>query len=363
MKKIIKNLSFVTLPTILIIFILFELFFRIIIPASDPPRGFFNENELIYHYSNKKQDGLATFGKFAEIKARWHINNMHWNYPIDYYPVKDKKLIAVIGDSYIEALHVDVDKNYPYLLRKKLNPHYEVYAFGVSGYALSQYLHISRYVNKHFKPDILIFNIFFNDFDESIYELYPRRNFLFQLSIKKDGTIVEKLPRINYSIAQYRPLWQQLIYRSALFRYLYLNLKVSRRWRRFAAAGNKNDFEANVNIKQVRKSKDLIYKTTSYLVNTIKEENRNKRVIFIFDAPREAIYNNTLNKSDVTWMNEMMQKICSQNNIEFIDLTPLMLKDYQCNKKKFNSEIDQHWNEYGHEFVANVLYEYFIKTF
>ena len=44
---------------------------------------------------------------------------MHWNYPIDYYPVDEKKLITVIGDSYIEAFHVDADEKYPYLLREK----------------------------------------------------------------------------------------------------------------------------------------------------------------------------------------------------------------------------------------------------
>ena len=107
---------------------------------------------------------------------------MGWNYPIDYYPINDKKLIAVIGDSYIEAFQVDVDKNYPFLLREKLKNDYEVYAFGKSGAPLSQYLHISRYVNRHFDPDILIFNLVHNDFDESIQELYPGNTYFLKVS-------------------------------------------------------------------------------------------------------------------------------------------------------------------------------------
>ncbi len=360
-KKAIKNIIFITIPTIVIIFILFEFFFRIIIPASDPPRGFFNEKERIYHYSNKKKNGLVTFGRFAEIRSKWHINNMGWNYPIDYYPEHNKKLIAVIGDSYIEAFHVDVNKNYPYLLKKKLNADYEVYAFGVSGYALSQYLHISRYVKKYFEPEIFIFNIFQNDFDESIYELYPQRDYLFQLSVSKGGSITEKIPRLNYSMAQYRPTWQQLIYRSALFRYLYLNLKVTEKWKQFTAEARKEEFEANIKVKNVKQNKDLIFRVTSYLVKAIREENLSRRVIFILDAPRDAIYSDRLNESKVLWLNEMLKTICSQNNIELIDLTPLMLADYKLHNKKFNSEIDQHWNEYGHEFVANVLYDYLLK--
>jgi hypothetical protein len=38
--------------------------------------------------------------------------------PIDYLSLKreDVKRIAVIGDSYIEAFQVDIDKSYPYVL-------------------------------------------------------------------------------------------------------------------------------------------------------------------------------------------------------------------------------------------------------
>ncbi|MBA4419356.1 MAG: hypothetical protein C0392_15850 [Syntrophus sp. (in: bacteria)] len=154
--KIIKNVLFGTLPAILIVLIVLEVFFRSVIPASDPPRSFFDEKEKMFFCSNEKVKGVNVIGKFAEIRAKWRINNMHWNYPIDYYHINDRKLIAVIGDSFIEALQVDVGKNYPFLLKEKLANHYEVYAFGVSGAPLSQYLHISRYVNKHFDADVII---------------------------------------------------------------------------------------------------------------------------------------------------------------------------------------------------------------
>jgi len=172
--KTFKNILFVTLPTILIVLILLEVFFRTVIPAANPPKYFFNEEEKIYCFSNKKKKGVYTIGRFADIRAKWSINNMHWNYPIGYYPVDEKKLITVIGDSYIAVLEVDADENYPYLLRERLKTDYEVYAFGIPGAPLSQYLHMSRYVNKHFDPDILIINLVHNDFDQSIYELNPK---------------------------------------------------------------------------------------------------------------------------------------------------------------------------------------------
>lgn len=358
--KTFKNILFVTLPVILIVLILLEVFFRTVIPASNPPKGFFNEEEKIYCFSNKKKNGVYTIGRFAEIRAKWSINNMHWNYPVDYYPVDEKKLITVIGDSYIEAFQVDSDENYPYLLKKKLKTDYEVYALGKSGAPLSQYLHISRYVNKYFDPDILIINLVHNDFDESIYELNPQDFYWLQVSINKDDSITETIPHPNYSFQQYKPL-KRLVYKSALFRYLYLNLKVNKIRAKFMKS-NIDAFEANINVSAIKKHKELIFKATNYLVKTIREENSKKRIIFVFDAPRNAIYNNSLNECNVLWMHEMMKTICANNNVEYIDLTSFMKENYRTSKIKFNSELDGHWNEYGHKFVADILYEYLNNT-
>ena len=362
MKKVLKglrNILFVSLPTLLFLFLSLELFFRFVIPASDTPRGYFCDDEKMFFFNNTRETGLITIGRFAEIKTRWRINNMNWNYPIDYYPVQDKKLITVIGDSYIEAFQVDVDKNYPFLLRNELYPEYDVFAFGKSGAALSQYLHISRYVNKHLNPDILVFNMIHNDFDESIYELYPSRHYYMQLSYnEKQNSFSETIPRPDYSRSQFNS-WQKTFIKSALVRYLFYNLKVSNI--QFFTRRSDNEFEANIDPVQIKNNQDLIYKATDYLIKTIKEENSDRRIIFVLDAPRRAIYNNTLEESKVWWMHDMMKEICQKYNTEYIDLTEPMKEDFIKNGRKFNSEIDAHWNEYGHEFVANKLIDYLLK--
>ncbi len=198
--KTLKNIFLISLPAVFILLLLLELFFRVVIPATDPPMGFFNEEERMYYFSNQREEGQITIGRFAQIKARWHINNEHWNYPIDFAQVIDRPLIAVIGDSYIEAFQVDADEKYPFLLRNRLEPDYEVYAFGKSGAPLSHYLHVSRYVDRHFDPDILIFNMVHNDFEESIYELYPAKTCFMQISTGEDGSFTETVPRPNHAL-------------------------------------------------------------------------------------------------------------------------------------------------------------------
>lgn len=362
MWRTIKNIILLTLPSLVIVLLVLELFFRYVIPASDSPRGYFNEKDKIYCLSNKKVQGVYTIGRFAEVKGKWRINNMNWNSPIDYVPVKDKKLIAVIGDSFIESFQVNTDENYPSLLRKDLEPEFQVYSFGKSGAPLSQYVNMSRYVNKYFNPDILIFNIVHNDFDESIKELFPENYFFLQVSVGNNDSIFETEPRPNYSFVQYKPL-KGIIYKSALFRYLYINLNAADIRNSASAKKNKSNshFEANVESNKLMESKPLISLSTNYLVKTIKKENPEKRIIFIFDAPRESIYKNTANESSILWMHEMLKVICEKNKIEYIDLTPLMQQDYSKNKKKFNSDIDGHYNQYGHRFVTTVL-ENYLKT-
>jgi hypothetical protein len=124
-----------------------------------------------------------------------------------------RRLVCLI-DSFIRALQVDVDKSVSSLLRDQLNTvstEYQVYSFGHDGAPLSQYLHISRYVNRHFSPETLVVLLIHNDFDESVADLVSKPYFL-QLRLK--GAEVREVQPSE------RPLYQFLTY-SALFRHLY----------------------------------------------------------------------------------------------------------------------------------------------
>jgi lysophospholipase L1-like esterase len=355
--KTLKNILFLTLPSVIILLLVLEVFFRTVIPASEIPFSEFNEEERIYSFNRDRPEGMVTTGKFAQIRSRWRINNYSWNYATDYKPVKEGKLVAVIGDSYVEAFQVNVDENFPFLLGEKLkNDNYEVYAFGKSGAPLSHYLHLSRYVNRHFDPDILIFNLVANDYAESVHELYPAKFHFMQLSLSSPDSITENQPGNNPEFKKHKTL-KSILYKSALVRYMLFNLRLTELWK---TPPNKT-YEGNIDPAIAKKQNEQIRRATEYAVRTIRAENSDKRIIFVMDAPREAIYNNALEKSETIWLNEMMKTICAENGAEFIDLTGSMNEDYGRNKTKFNSDIDSHWDRYGHRFVAGQLYEHLKK--
>ena len=360
MKATIKNIFVITFPTLIILFLILELFFRYVIPASEAPMVFFDEKELLSRFDSSENEGIYTIGKFAQQKGKWKINNFGWNSSVDYCPKKAKKRIAIFGDSYIEDFRTDIDKSYPSLLRNEIGNVYDVYSFGASGAPLSEYLNYSRYANYYFNPDILIFNVVHNDFDESVFQLCSKKHFL-QLNIT-DTSITEITPIPNYSLSQFR--WSKRILRkSALFRYLYYNLEVRHFINNLKIQSKDTvEYNANVDVFTVKKSIEIINFAVDYIIGKMREENPHKRIIFIIDAPRHDIYNYNLKNSNVLFLHDILIKYCLKSNAEFIDLSESMYEDYKKNHIKFNSEIDNHWDEYGHRFVYGQLLNYLKKT-
>lgn len=347
-----RNLLLLSIPSLAILAVILELIFRFVIPAAEKPIAYFDEEHALLRSDEKRRTtGTYTIGKYAQIRSRWRTNNYGWNSQIDYFANNPgKRLVCIIGDSFVRALQVDVHKNISSLLRAHLSPEYEVYSFGYDGAPLSQYLHMSRYVNRYFNPDILIFLLIHNDFDQSLADLVSIPYFL-QLRLA-DNEAVEIQPTG-------RPLYQFPTY-SAIFRYLYSNLKLSQLY--FRLIQEPENFNANVNVAARANTRTLIHGGTNYLMSRIEEENREKRVIFVMNAPVEDIHQGRLENSGVVWMNAMVRKICARHGLECIDLTEPFYENYRKEGKRFSFEVDGHWNEHGHLVASEVLRQHFMSS-
>lgn len=347
MIRVIRNIVVITLPALVILLLILELFFRFAVPAMDRPPSYFDIEERIFKYRPDAGEGLATFGKYARQRGRWRINNDGWNSPIDYRAQKDRPRIAVIGDSYIEAFQVDVDESYPSLMRAEIGDRYDIYSFGISGASLSEYLNINRYVNRHFDPDVVIFNIRYNDFAESVFELNRGDIHMMMISIT-DTSVTETMPRPNYSFSQFS-LRRRILLKSAFVRYLIINLRVHQATRDLFS---ERTYSGNVEIDAVEGSRDLVETAAAYVFQRLSEENQGKRVIIVMAAPRQDIYAGTLMESRLLFLNDLVRRLSSVHGFELLDLTEPMIQDYEANRIPFNSPWDAHWNEYAHGFVA-----------
>jgi hypothetical protein len=356
-SELVRNVLVLVLPSLLACVLLVELLFRFVIPAAEVPTRHFDRNERMLVFDTKgPREGLFTRGRFAQVRGHWRINDWGWNSEIDYLPAgerpADRPLVAIIGDSYVNGFQVDPEDNLAAVLRRLLGPAFDVYSFGMPGAPLSQYLHMSRYVDRHFEPDVLAFVVVHNDFLESLWDLAPSSSFM-QVKRRAGGweEVLPPGPRGG------RPWWM----RSALMRYLRITLQ-SRLLVHYDENREKATFVANVPVEELSAQRAAIREATSWIVERIRKENPNRDVIFLMDAPRADLYAGTLETSPVGWLSGVLAEACRAQGIAFVDLAEPFARAHARDGTRFESEVDAHWNAAGHRVAALALASALVKS-
>jgi hypothetical protein len=349
---VLRNVLVLTLPSLIALFVILEVFFRFVIPAAEHPSYYYDANDRIVNFSTTKQrEGVFTFGPLAQQRASWRINNAGWNSAIDYMETKRKPRIAIIGDSYVEAMQVDIGKDLAGQLRALLSPDVEVYAFGIPGAPLSHYLQMARYVRAHFDPDIFVINVVHNDFAESLCSVKRTSGYL---CLEDNGEDIREA-----SITPYQPKLLFLVAnQSSVIRYMAYNMRLlSDMTRLFSLITNRPAHNANIDVNVAKSLKRRIQKATDYVLSTMKRENNDIPTVFLMDAPRKDIYAGTMNESNVRWLNELLAEECEQFGFPFIDLTDEFTRSFRAEHIHFESKYDGHWNEKGHQVAALALHD------
>ena len=92
-------------------------------------------------------------GTNAEIKSRYQINNQGFNSTINYsFKDTSKIYIALIGDSYVEGLHSDVDSSIGRRIERHLPEHeIEIHEYGISGWNAWNYLKVANDLHDNYR--------------------------------------------------------------------------------------------------------------------------------------------------------------------------------------------------------------------
>jgi len=337
-----KKIILLTVPTFILFFLLLEILFNFIIPASELPDVFFDDKYKLIKF-NKNQSGYYSIGKFPKEKFRWKINNEGWNNEKNYYENKTKYRIAIIGDSYVEALQVNVNESFPSIFQTNF-PDIEVYSFGISGSPLSNYYQMIKYISKKFNPDFYIVNVVDNDYDESLYSLRKRNVFT---TLKTDENPVFITPNDS---SQKRLI--NILNNSSTFRYFYHNLMFFHKLKNVILEKNsrRNNLHGDQNYREE------IKKGVSIIVDSISTITKNN-LLFVVDGNRHKIYNNGIRGKENFYKKDFIS-ILEKKSIKFLDLDTTFSSNYNQYSIKFNSDLDYHWNSYGHAIVAEEISNY-----
>ena len=337
MFKIIK----INLIIILIFLLVIELYLKFFTNVNSA--SFFQPVNQEYPIARFKSNIKKKFSRNYNFKnpVTNKINNYGYINDIN-YSKNDKKVTAVIGDSFIESFMVQNTKT---IFGRLINNNIKAYSFAVSGAALPQYIAFSKFALKEFNVDKLIFNIVGNDFDQSVLKFKSAPGFHY-FDHNNDFNIV----RIDYKPS----FFKKLIRYSSLANYLNTNINIR--------AIIKTKLFQKEFLKESSNYSDekyqLSYLAIDKFLENLNEVNLEKKNIsIIVDHLRYLIYepNRILSNSDIyrLKMFNYMEQQANMYGFCVISLKNSFENEYKINKKRFDWKFDSHWNDNGHLVAYN----------
>ncbi len=358
MIKFLKNSFLITVPSLFAFAIFLEVVAQFFLPTSDFP-------DVLFHplYGNQfvpNQTGVFIRGANQQIRAKYRINNQGWNSPYDYHPEKSPGLyrIATVGDSFVEALQVDYDQSFTYLLEDRLNQKnpvkkFQTYSFGQTGANLMQNLAVFKNISKVYKPDVAIIVLIHNDFLES-FEGFGRVD---HYTLRQQGNRFDAIrphPASTMSI-------KRILRKSALVRYLLLNQQVLERYRfiRSWIPGNKGKKDAKVSLEKAKSfSRENYLNMLSFLFEEFKKAAKlsNTKLLFVMNTARFPSQVEAQGaETSIARFNDYSRQTAERLGLEFLDLTRVFQESWDKEGQPHVWEIDNHWNQKGHQMVADAL--------
>lgn len=245
------------------------------------PEANLNNDKLCAPYS----EDTWVKGGMHEIASHYKINSQGFNSLKDYSKLdKTKVSIAIIGDSYVQGLHSDVEKSIGRLLEAETDNKVEVHEYGKAG------------------GNIVDFSLLFEKFIRNRYD------YTFILITNKDITASKASFMTKGSSVPKQSLVREIYSKSSFVRYLNINHGLFFKFKKISSCPN---------IKGHQQQK-------------ITKKDINFSALNVFDSRCIFIYEE--NKLDTSLIKSMI------NN-------PLVKINHQI--KPYDHGFDSHWNDSG----------------
>lgn len=372
-------LSFGTFVALLLL----EAGVRLFVPVTDVAYQF--GDPLISPRRIPNQTGI--YRNAGAINAHYHFNSQGWNHPRDYAIAKPAgtRRICLVGDSFVEALQVDVDKamfcQAERLMNRPDRP-VEWLAFGNSGMGTTQEFEIIRHYVLDYSPDFVVLLFVQNDpWDSSPY-ITPIEPYVSTYRLDDAGAL-ELMPALPYRPATLRRLSSY----SALVRYFVLQKRVLERFsasgpnasgvqmRAGAASGTglREPSAAAMTAEQRQaKTWELIEKTLAAMRDECQSRGAKLMIAFrgcepVIEAARTGTPAVRPPKSEDPYClgsraqdmgPEWVEPIARRLEIPYLDLAGPLSAAVAKSGKSHVFPDDSHYNEMAHDVVGKALAEW-----
>lgn len=320
-----------------------ELLLRTLVPASRAPLMGWDDAFGVMHPNPKvATDGVYTIGRVVLDRVPWHINAQGWNAPEDYAPAApgDSPLVAVVGDSYVQGLHVTHDQHVASQLREALGGSARVYRFGFAGAALTDYVRLIALAEERYAPDAVVVLVVEDDIKEAVENL-GRIGKINQLVEGDGGGFAWREART------YRPnKWRRRIRNSALVRYLLFNAKVDLR---MGGAPPPPPSAQELAAAQAE-SERLQPRAAAFLVERLAEAAAGKPVVMMVDGPRAGFVAGEA-PPELPELGWLRAAAAAHPSVTVHTLSPAMFSLWE-RGVPLDTHGDPHWSPAGHALVA-----------
>jgi hypothetical protein len=306
---------------------------------------------------DSNRDFVYSKGWNLDMVNHGHVNNDGWVNDQDYHSDDPSPLVAIVGDSFVEAAMVPYGQTFHGLLANFFRDKFRVYSFGASGAPLSQYLIWARYAVRQFSAQALVINVIGNDFDESNFNYKVAPGFWYYAP-DPDG-------RLQLRLVEYRPgLMRSIVRHSALLRYLAINVGVaylaSRNWMTFYIGHTGKKLPPHYAGFTLADPDPARVAASKLVVDTFLRDLHDlglpaQCVAFTMDGFR---YPEVSKKEAGTFfdiLRRYFRKQAEARSYEVIDLDPIFFSRYRATSERFEYPNDGHWNAAGHAVAAQAL--------
>lgn len=344
----------------IIIILLIEGYFRIFSNFKYYSPRIFNESDYLpwtllpnsedYHY-----------GYYGEFKVKIMINKYGFRDHDFSYGNNKKRNIVFLGDSFAFGFGVENTEAYMKVLEKKLlNKDLRLINCGFAcGYSPDLYYLFLKKELQHLNPELVVIGIYDgNDISDIQYNEWLDNN-LETLKIKSSKFYIDSNHRLRYSPqyglggiffagnnkVDYLSKIKIIIRDNS---YL-LNFIVSRL--RMFNFKNTNRFDFNIPETKISESTAKQRFEISLVKNKLLLEELKIKYLFILIPSKEDFVNAT---NEFKYIDSYLKN----NNYNYLNLLS-EFKRRNIDMNKIYYKYDGHWNRYGHEAVALVLFDYF----
>lgn len=312
-----------------------------------------NDKQPFLHFTPNRTSTWSKGWNFS-IVNKVHSNNCGFINNQDYDPKANNSLLAVIGDSYVEAVMVPYSETVQGRLAKFINNSGRVYSFGISGAGLSDYLNLTEYTYKVFKPNAIVFIIISNDFEKLLYNKKQgaEGHYYFFEDPETKELILDKV--------DYDPgFFKKLLRNSKLFMYLMTNVNIFEGIKqRFKT---KESYISNIEkVKDEKTISDSKRVIDAFLKQLPKRSGLGvSKVLFIVDGIREVVYDSGKESETKNSYFDIIRRYFINKAVilgyEVIDMQKVFEEHYRIYKERFEYPTDGHWNGVGHTVAAEAI--------